>query len=76
MCSCWNMFDITVYAYIISFVIGRNICTFAGRYFRDIRDFGLFSRELMPGKKLEEKFAKVIFAKNKLFQNRESFFEV
>ena len=38
--------------------------TFAGRNFRD---FGPFSRKLMPSKKLNEKFAKVIFTKNKLF---------
>ena len=50
-CICWTMFDITVYAYIISFVIDLKF------------DFGLFSRELVPGKKLEEKFTKVIFAK-------------
>ena len=30
----------------------------------------------MPGKKLKEKFAKVIFAKQKFFKNRESFFQV
>ena len=49
-----------------------HIIYFKGRNFRD---FGLFSRKLLPGKKLEEKFAKVIFAK-KDFKNRESFFQV
>ena len=39
-----------------------HIIYFKGRNFRD---FGLFSRKLLPGKKLEEKFAKVIFAKKK-----------
>ena len=42
--------------------------TFAGRNYRDFRDFDLFSRKLMPSKKVEEKFAKVIFAKKNLFQ--------
>ena len=48
--------------------------TFAGRNFREFRDFGLFSRKLMPGKKSEEKFAKVIFAKKKLFKKSRKFF--
>ena len=48
---------------------------FKGRNFRDFRDFGPFSRKLMPGKKLKEKFAKVIFAKNKLFQKSRKFFQ-
>ena len=43
--------------------------TFAGRTFRDFRDFGPFSREFLPGKKLSKKFAKVISAKKKLFPN-------
>ena len=42
--------------------------TFAGRNFPDFPDFGPFSRKLMPGKKLNEKLAKVILAKDKLFQ--------
>ena len=37
--------------------------TFADRNFRDFRDFGPISRKLLPGKKINEKFAKVIFAK-------------
>ena len=41
--------------------------SFAGRNFRDFRDFGPLSRKLMPGKKLDEKFAKVIFAKRYFF---------
>ena len=45
--------------------------TFVGRNFSD---FGPISRKLMPGKKLNEKFAKVIFAKNKLFQKSRKFF--
>ena len=49
--------------------------SFAGRNFRDFRDFDPFSRKLMPGKKLNEKFAKVIFAKNKLFQKSRKFFQ-
>ena len=49
--------------------------TFAGRNFRDFCDFGPFSRKLMPGKKLNEKFAKNIFAKNKLFQKPRKFFQ-
>ena len=49
--------------------------TFAGRNFRDFRDFDSFSRKLMPGKKLNEKFAKVIFAKNTLFQKSRKFFQ-
>ena len=48
--------------------------TFAGRNFRDFRDFGPFSRKLMPGKKLEEKFAKVIFEKKKPFKKSQKFF--
>ena len=40
-----------------------HIIYFKGRNFRD---FGLFSRKLLPGKKLEEKFAKVIFAKKNI----------
>ena len=47
---------------------------FAGRNFRDFRDFGPFSRKLMPGKNVDEKFAKVIFAKKKLFQKSRKFF--
>ena len=50
--------------------------TFAGRNFRDFRGFGPISRKLMPGKELENRFAKVIFAKQKFFKNRESFFQV
>ena len=50
--------------------------TFAGRNFRDFCDFGTFSRKLMPGKKLNEKFAKVIFAKNQFFQKPRKFFKV
>ena len=42
--------------------------TFAGRNFRDFRDFWPFSRKFLPGKKLSEKFAKVIFAKKRLFR--------
>ena len=49
--------------------------SFASRNFRDFRDFDPFSRKLMPGKKLNEKFAKVIFAKNKLFQKSRKFFQ-
>ena len=37
--------------------------TFAGKNFHEFCNFGLFSRKLMPGKKLDEKFAKVVFAK-------------
>ena len=37
--------------------------TIAGRSFRGFRDFTPFSRKFMPGKKFNEKFAKVIFAK-------------
>ena len=50
-----------------------HIIYFKGRNFRD---FGLFSRKLLPGKKLEEKFAKVIFAKKNYSKTRESFFQV
>ena len=39
---------------------------FKGRNFRDFRDFGPISRKLMSEKEVNEKFAKVIFAKNKL----------
>ena len=39
--------------------------TFAGRLFLD---FSLFSQKLMPGKKLNEKAAKIIQAKKELFQ--------
>ena len=42
--------------------------TFAGRNFLDFRDFSLFSQKLMPGKKLNEKAAKIIQAKKELFQ--------
>ena len=42
--------------------------------FAIFRDFGPISRKLMPGKKLNEKFAKVVFAKNKLFQKLRKFF--
>ena len=47
--------------------------TFAGRDFRGFRDFDPFSRKLMPGKKLNEKFAKVILAKNKFFQKSQKY---
>ena len=53
--------------------------TFAGRNFRDFRDFWPFSRKFLPGKKLSEKFAKVIFAKKRLFRKiakKKSFFRV
>ena len=41
--------------------------SFAGRNLRDFHDFDPFSRKLMPGKKLNEKFAKVILAKKFFF---------
>ena len=41
--------------------------SFANRDFCDFRDFGFFSRKFMPSKKVSGKFAKVIFAKTKLF---------
>ena len=48
--------------------------TFAGRNFREFCDFGLFSRKLMPSKRLNERFAKVTLAKINFSKNRESFF--
>ena len=49
--------------------------TLAGRNFRDFREFGSISRKLMPGKKLNDRFAKVIFAKNKHFRKPRKFFQ-
>ena len=46
---------------------------FKGRNFRG-QKLSRFSRKLMPGKKLEEKFAKVIFVKKKPFKKSQKFF--
>ena len=49
--------------------------TFSGRNFRDFHDFDTFLPKLIPGKELNEKFGKVIFAKNKLIQKLQKFFQ-
>ena len=45
---------------------------FAGKNFCDFRNFGPFSGKLITGKKLNEQFAKVIFAKKNFFKIREN----
>ena len=51
--------------------------TFAGRNVRDFRDFGLFQRKFLPGKKLNLKFVKGFFPEKSTFsENHESFFDV
>ena len=66
MFSSLKMF-ITCKKKVVACFVTLRVESFAGRNFRDFRDFCPFSRKFLPGKKVTSKFAKVFFAKSQVF---------